>query len=189
MHLLWFWAGILVAATFVVVVVAFVFLFVYLRVRFLDVFVRIFQERPFFIIPRAGTIAEGEEVWFPGADGLTLHGWYLATTSASRRGVIIFGLEFGSTCNACVPYCQHLIANGFDVFTFEPRNQGGSDAMPGYEPMQWVTEFEVADFTAAVAYLKSRPNAHPVGVGLFGISKGAVPVYLQPQRTPMFAVL
>ena len=45
--------------------------------------------------------------------------------------------------------------------------------MPGYEPMEWVTEFEVADFIAALAYLKSRPHAHPIGVGLFGISKGA----------------
>jgi fermentation-respiration switch protein FrsA (DUF1100 family) len=167
----WLWGGILASAT--VPAVAFLLLFVYLRVRFLDIFVRIFQERPLFITPRGHTIATGEEVWFPTADGLTLHGWYLPTTSPPRRGVIVFGLEFGSACEACLPYCQHLIANGFDVFTFEPRNQGRSEAMPGYDPMQWVTEFEVADFRAAVAYLRSRPDAPPHGIGLYGISRGA----------------
>ena len=44
--------GILLSAAFIVVAGAFVVLFIYLRVRFLDVFVRIFQAAPLFIIPR-----------------------------------------------------------------------------------------------------------------------------------------
>jgi uncharacterized protein len=59
------------------------------------------------------------------------------------------------------------------VFTFETRGQGDSDAQPGYEPLQWVTNHEVRDTQAALAYLKSRPDADPRGVGFFGISKGA----------------
>jgi pimeloyl-ACP methyl ester carboxylesterase len=66
-----------------------------------------------------------------------------------------------------------LVENGFDVFAFESRNQGSSDAMPGYEPLQWLTEYEVRDAEAALAYLKDRPDADPRGVGFFGISKGA----------------
>ncbi len=42
----------------------------------------------------------------------------------------------------------------------------------GYDPLQWITNFEVQDTQAAIAYLKSRPDADPNGVGLFGISKG-----------------
>ena len=45
--------------------------------------------------------------------------------------------------------------------------------MPGYDPLQWVTDYEVRDAEAALAYLKSRPDADPRGVGFFGISKGA----------------
>jgi alpha-beta hydrolase superfamily lysophospholipase len=144
---------------------------IYLRTQFLGPLVRIFEERPLFIIPRGRPITSGEEVRFPGGDGLMLHGWYWPTP-ARRRGVILFGLEFGSTCEACTTYCDHLLAGGFDIFTFEPRNQGGSDSMPGYEPLQWVTDYEVADFQAALDYLKTRADADPAGVGLFGISKG-----------------
>jgi fermentation-respiration switch protein FrsA (DUF1100 family) len=59
------------------------------------------------------------------------------------------------------------------VFAFEPRSQGESDPVPGYEPLQWVTAYEADDASAAIAYLRSRPDADPAGVGFFGISKGA----------------
>ena len=76
------------------------------------------------------------------------------------------------TAGRAVPYCEYLLAAGYDVFAFETRGQGDSDRQPGYEPLQWVTDFEVADAQAALAYLKSRPDADPRGVGFFGISKG-----------------
>jgi dipeptidyl aminopeptidase/acylaminoacyl peptidase len=133
---------------------------------------RIFQEKPLFITPFARPVDGAETVTFASTDGVTLGGCYLRA-SGPRKGVIIFGLEFGSNRWACVPYCQHLCAQGFDVFSFEFRGQGESPAQPGYEPMQWVTNYEVEDFRAAIACVKSRPDADPRGVGLFGISKGA----------------
>ena len=45
------------------------------------------------------------------------------------------------------------------MFAFEARNQGQSDSMPGYEPLQWVTRYEVRDTRAALAYVRSRPDA------------------------------
>ena len=101
-----------------------------------------------------------------------LAGCYLKR-ARPRRGVILFGLEFGSNRWSCQPYCEHLLAAGFDVFAFETRNQGDSDREPGYDPLQWVTDYEVRDAEAALAYLKGRPDADPRGVGFFGISKGA----------------
>jgi pimeloyl-ACP methyl ester carboxylesterase len=145
----------------------------YLRWRFLGHVVRIVQERPLFVIPRGEPFADGEEVHFRGPEGRTLHGRYLPTPAPRRRGVVLFGLEFGSTCEACQPYCADLRAAGFDVFTFEPCNQGASGPASGYEPLQWVTRYEVADFRAALAYLRSRHDAGHAGVGVFGISKGA----------------
>src|SRR5205823_12839353 len=66
-----------------------------------------------------------------------------------------------------------LVDAGYDVFAFESRNQGDSDRLAGYEPLQWVTDYEVEDVRAALRYLKGRPDADPHGVGFFGISKGA----------------
>lgn len=133
---------------------------------------RIFQERPLFIVPRGQPVPGAETVRFPTSDELTLNGCYLKARGR-RRGVILFGLEFGSNCWSCWSYCERLVASGFDVFAFEARNQGQSDALPGYEPLQWVTDYEVRDAEAALTYLKRRPDADPRGVGLFGISKGA----------------
>jgi len=167
----------------VLLVLGLALLHVYIRVRYMHHLVRIFQEKPLFIIPRGQPLPDAEEVRFPTSDGLTLAGCYLRA-SGRRRGVLLFGLEFGSNCWACRSYCEHLVENGFDVFAFESRNQGSSDAMPGYEPIQWVTTFEVRDVEAALAYLKSRPDADPRGVGFFGISKGAGAGLMVAARDP-----
>lgn len=147
-------------------------LYYYLRWRYLHFLVRIFEERPLFIVPRGQPVPAAEDVTFPTTDGLSLHGCYLHTTAASRRGVILFAIEFGSNRWSCVPYCEGLLAGGYDVFAFEPRGQGDSRGHLGYEPMQWVTNYEVEDARAALRYLKGRPDADPRGIGFFGISKG-----------------
>ncbi len=144
----------------------------WLRRTYLDYMVRIFQEKPLFIVPRGQPVPQAEDVRFRTADGLSLYGCYLKAVGP-RKGVILFGVEFGSNRWSCVPYCQHLVDAGYDVFAFELRNQGDSDALPGYEPLQWVTDYEVEDARAALRYLKARPDADPRGVGFFGISKGA----------------
>src|SRR5262249_39067655 len=128
-------------------------------------------------------VAGAEEARFPTTDGLPLAGCYLRAVG-TRRGVILFGLEFGSNHWACVQYCEHLLQAGYDVFAFESRNQGDSDRMPGYEPLQWVTDYEVEDARAALRYLRGRPDADPRGVGLFGISKGAGAGLLAAARDP-----
>jgi pimeloyl-ACP methyl ester carboxylesterase len=169
----WLWLALWVVLSVATLLLLFFgSLHVYLRVRYLDKVVRIFQEKPLFIIPRGQPAADAEEVRFPTTDGLTLCGCYLRALTPRRAGVILFGLEFGSNRWSAVTYCDFLRRAGFDVFTFEPRCQGDSDGQPGYEPLQWVTDYEVRDFRAALGYLRSRPDADPRGVGLFGISKG-----------------
>ncbi len=182
MHLFWIGLGIMciLPALFLVGLVG---LHIYMCWKYLSVISRIFQEKPLFVIPRGQRVDDAEVVRFPTTDGLTLQGCYLKT-KLKRRGVILFGLEFGSTCWSCWPYVEHLVAAGFDVFAFEPRNQGESDRMPGYDPLQWVTEYEVHDAEAALSYLKCRPDADPRGVGVFGISKGAGACLLAATNDP-----
>jgi pimeloyl-ACP methyl ester carboxylesterase len=158
--------------------------YLYLRWKYLDKVVRIFQEKPLFIIPRGQPTEDAEEIRFPTTDGLTLCGCYLRALTPRRVGVILFGLEFGSNRWSAVPYCEFLRRAGFDIFAFEPRCQGDSDWQPGYEPLQWVTAYEVCDFRAALAYLRNRPDADPRGVGLFGISKGGGAGLLAAKRDP-----
>ena len=86
--------------------------------------------------------------------------------------MILFGLEFGSNRWACRPYCEKLVAAGYDVFAVEFRSQGDSDKDPNYEPLQWVTNRDVADLRSAIKYLLARPDADMKGIGVFGISKG-----------------
>lgn len=147
-------------------------LYLFLRWRYGPHMARIFQEVPLFIIPRGQPVSGAEDVSFRTTDDLELHGCYIRTSAPRRKGVILFGLEYGSNRWSCVPYCEQLLANGFDVFSFETRGQGESDSQPGYDPLQWVTNYEVSDTQAAIAYLKSRPDADPRGIGFFGISKG-----------------
>jgi uncharacterized protein len=168
-----FWIGLAVlCAPLAVAFTTLLVLHVHVRRHYVHWIVRIFQEKPLFIIPRGQPIPGAEDVRIRTRDGLQLAGCYLKARTP-RRGVILFGLEFGSNRWSCLPYCEHLLDDGYDLFAFELRGQGDSPCQPSYEPMQWVTEYEILDTRAAVAYLKSRPDADPKGIGFFGISKGA----------------
>ncbi len=179
-----FWLGVAVLCSAPVSLALVLILhYFYLRWKYLHLMVRIFQEKPLFVVPRGQPVPEAEDVRFPTDDGLTLAGCYFKGAEP-RRGVVLFGLEFGSTRWSCLPYCEYLVAAGYDVFAFESRGQGDSQRQPGYDPLQWVTEFEVRDAHAALAYLKGRPDADPRGVGFFGISKGAGAGLLAAGRDP-----
>ena len=180
----WLWSG--VAVLFSVPVALFLFLVAlhyWLRYQYLEFVIRIFQEKPLFIVPRGQPVVGAEEIELPTTHGLTLRGCYIKTKAERRKGVILFGLEFGSNRWSCVPYCEQLLEQGYDVCAFEPRGQGDSPCQPGYDPLQWVTEHEVNDYRAALAYLKNRPDAEPNGIGLFGISKGAAAGIIAADRS------
>jgi pimeloyl-ACP methyl ester carboxylesterase len=168
---LWLVLGVLLAVP-LLVALALTVLYFHLVKRHMDFLVRVFHETPLFVIPRGQEVADAEDVRVRTSDDLSLCGCYLRTPCPHRLGVILFGLEFGSNRWACVPYCQFLVENGFDILAVEFRGQGDSDPQPGYEPRQWVTDYEVRDIEAALAYLKGRPDADPKGAGFFGISKG-----------------
>jgi dipeptidyl aminopeptidase/acylaminoacyl peptidase len=168
----WFYFGLFLAVPWLLYGLLLAVAYLYVRWRYMGDILRIFQEKPLFVVPRGEPDPRAQDVTVTAADGLALRGCYFRTPAVERRGVILFGLEFGSNRWACRQYCRALVEAGYDVFAVEPRNQGESERDPNYEPLQWVTDRDVSDMRAAVAYLRSRPDADPRGIGIFGISKG-----------------
>ena len=142
-------------------------------VVYLPVIMRFFEERPHLWADQGRPMTDGEECKIRTRDGLELGGTYLATTAPQRLGVIAFCHELTGNRWGATRYLEQLRDDGFDVFTFDFRNHGRSDSMPGYEPMPWITAFELADLQGAIEYLCARPDADPAGIGLLGVSKGA----------------
>lgn len=144
----------------------------YVYFKYGRIIARIFEESPTFMPLRVPAEVGGEEVRFRAADGLNLVGTYLPHRAARRVGVVVFAHEYLSDRWSYRPYADSLRDLGFDLFTFDARNHGESDAMSGYSPLQWTSDLETMDLRAALAYLRSRPDGDPAGVGLYGISRG-----------------
>ena len=99
---------------------------------------------------------DGEEVRFRRRTASSWRAPTCATRSKSRSGVLVFCHEFLSDRWSYRPYADALRDLGFDIFTFDFRNHGASASDPVYQPLQWVTDHEVRDLEAALAYLRSR---------------------------------
>ena len=69
-------------------------------------------------------------------------------------------------------YCQGLWDAGYDILSFDFRNQGESDAMENYAPIHWLTQYEVQDAQAALRYIENDPELSQLELGIFGISRG-----------------
>ena len=163
---------IFVVTPVVLLSLALITLLLYVIIRYSGIVVRVFEEMPLFLPLRLSPVPDAENVHFKTRDGMNLVGSYLKTRSARRTGVLVFCPEFLSNRWSVLPYLDHLRDHGFDLFTFDFRNHGESDTDPKYSPLQWVTDYEVEDLRAAVAYLRTREDADPAGFGFFGVSRG-----------------
>ncbi len=142
------------------------------RILYIPMVVRIFLESPLFMVPKAQPDAQAEDLQITTGDGLKLAACWIPPR-APLKGVILFGIEFGSNRWSCLHYCQSLLDAGYAIFAYEPRNQGESEALPKYSPLHWVTGYEVMDARAAMNYVASRPETIKMGgFGVFGISRG-----------------
>jgi pimeloyl-ACP methyl ester carboxylesterase len=133
---------------------------------------RMLRQAPVFRPLRGEPDPGGEEVRFRTEDGLQLAGTYYRALTDRRRGVVVFCHEFLGDRHGAYEYVGALREEGFDLFAYDSRNHGDSDAEPGYEVIHWVSDREVRDLRAALAYLRSRPDRDPAGVALFGVSRG-----------------
>jgi len=152
-------------ALFVVICVLTWFLYV-------PMIARLFSETPWLQADSMPPVPDAEPCQFVTTDHLVLRGSYLRTTASRRLGVILFCHEYGGDRWGAVPYTSDLRRRGFDIFTFDFRNHGSSDRMPGYQPKPWLTSYELADVKAAIHYVCDRDDADPNGIGVIGISRG-----------------
>ena len=105
----WFWLGVAtLTVPFVAYGLAMAALYLYVRWKYMGYLTRIFQEKPLFIVPRGEPPTDAEEITVLADDGLSLRACYLKTPSPERKGVILFGLEFGSNRWSCRQYCEKL---------------------------------------------------------------------------------
>ena len=139
---------------------------------YVPVAARVIGETPWLPAEWREPLDEGDDVELTTEDGVRLAGTYLETTASHRKGVIAFCHELNGDRWASIPYTEDLRRRGYDIFTFDFRNHGASQRTPAYEPMPWVTEFDLADVHAVIDYLCGRADADPAGIGLIGVSKG-----------------
>lgn len=131
-----------------------------------------FLTAPMFQPPITEPDPGGEDVRFTAGDGIELAGTYYQTTTNHRLGVVVFCHEFLADRHSVYEYIGDLRNAGFDLFAFDFRNHGDSQAEPGLRPIHWVTDRELTDLRAALGYLRTRPDRDEAGVGLFGVSRG-----------------
>lgn len=145
---------------------------------------RHFERRIPFAVEQTTANPSAERIEFPSADGLTLRGSLLHHTDQKPRGLVIFCPELEGSHWSANAYAGGLFAGGYDVLSFDFRNQGESDSTPGYQPLHWVTEYEVSDVIAAIRYARSRADVGALPIGLFGISRGGGAALAAAVRTP-----
>jgi uncharacterized protein len=172
---LWIVLGIL--ATWVVIDLT-------IRVTAVFAILPILERSPPFAVEPTAPSPTAEPVTFASEDGITLRGSLHWPADGPPRGLVIFCPELGGDHWSAAWYCHALQAAGFTVFGFDFRNQGESDRLPKYAPIHWLTEYEVRDAKAAIAYATARPDLAGLPIGLFGISRGGSAALVAAAQCP-----
>jgi len=155
-----------------------------IRLVFVPIALRIFEARPPLQAELTSPDSDGHEIRFPTTHGLSLRGSLYLREERPSRGVILFCPELSGSRWSAMSYCQGLYQAGFDILAFDFRNQGESDRQPDYEPLHWVTEYEVADVLAAIDFVRGRTELKTLPIGLFGVSRGGGAALLAAARCP-----
>lgn len=168
-------------------------LLIVLTILFVDLAIRVFyvrlilpqfETRPPFNVEPHPACPRTETVATTTDDGLVLRGRLYRSQELRPRGLILFCPELdGNHCSAPF-YCAGLLDAGFDVLSFDFRNQGDSDAQPGYHPIHWPTTGELRDADAALRFISSREDLRDLPLGLMGISRGSLVALIAAAENP-----
>ena len=107
---------------------------------------------------------------------------YRPMPGGPRPTVVISGGDAGNMSFAILS-AYRLCTRGFNVFTFDWRGFGESAPWRMPRDQLVCTEF-LADFEAALALVKARPEVDPERIGLMGFSTGAYLSFAMLARHP-----
>ena len=138
---------------------------------------------PFGIVPTTQS-PEATTIQIQTKDGLTLSGSIHKPKNNPPRALVIFFPELNGSHWMVNHYCQALIDDGNMVLGFDFRNQGDSDAQEGYTPIHWITEFEMADVSAVLEYIRNEPELSGLPLAAFGVSRGGAAAIAAACRHP-----
>ena len=131
----------------------------YIFTRYIPFVIRGFQERPLFIPPSGQPASDAEDVDLPTTNNLTLKGAYFKARTP-RKGVILFGLEFGSNRWACVSYTNFLRDHGYEGLA---ASKPGSIRGHLCEAAFWDIGTPADYWTTNAAFLGSDPPERSYG--------------------------
>ena len=146
--------------------------------------VDIFENVPPFNVVTETPNPHDELLLIPTADGVTLQGSLLNGDRKDARGLILFLPELRGNHWMARRYCDALIRHGYIVMAVDFRSQGESAMMPGYSPIHWITEFEMADVEAMLEFIESRPALSTLPIIAYGVSRGGVAALVAACRYP-----
>ena len=148
------------------------------------------MQRRLMYFPTAGVptpeeigLADVEPVTFETTDGLTLSGWFVASSGPSPRvTVLVFNGNAGNRAHRG-PLAAAFHRHGLQVLLVDYRGYGGNPGSPTEKGL-------AADSRAARAYLAGRPDVDASRIVYFGESLGtAVAVDLAVEHPPAALVL
>ena len=146
--------------------------------------VDIFENVPPFNVVTETPNPHDELLLIPTADGVTLQGSLLNGDRKNAKGLILFLPELRGNHWMARRYCDALIRHGYIVMAVDFRSQGESAMMPGYSPIHWITEFEMADVEAMLEFIESRPALSTLPIIAYGVSRGGVAALVAACRYP-----
>lgn len=139
-----------------------------LAIRFILPF---FERKPPLAAPHSQPDEEAARIQITRNDGGTLHGCLYQHMRPSR-GLIVFCPEMGGDRWTAMQYCRGLWQAGFDILAFDFSGQGESDPREGYDPLHWVSRYELDDVLSVIAHCKQDPHLRDAPLSLFGMSRG-----------------
>lgn len=144
----------------------------------------IFENVPPFNVV-AGKLSSGSRsVETQTSDGVRLRGSLFLPERSAPLGLVIFFHEIRGNHAMAPRYCQALLSDGFAILGFDFRNEGGSDSSRKYEPIHWITEYEMTDVAGVFEFIESDPQLSTLPLLAFGVSRGGVAALLAGCRYP-----
>lgn len=141
-----------------------------------------FERPPAFNVVPGTPLPDAQSITFKAADGLALHGSLINAELPDPPGLVLFLPEHRGNHWTAHRYCQALIEQGYVILAFDFRNQGESEALSGYSPSHWMTEYEMRDVTAAMDFIESDERLSTLPLMTFGVSRGGVAALLTACR-------